>query len=242
VTLDLLAIGAHPDDVELSCGGWLAAAAERGQRVGVVDLTRGELATNGTPEVRAREAAAAAEVLGLSVRDGLALPDGGLRADDAEQLAAVVGAIRRHRPALVVAPLPEDRHPDHVATGLLVQRAAFFSGLRNYRPDLGGAWRPGRLLTYPQRQETQPDLVVDVSAVYARKLAAVQCHASQLAGAATPLTQPLGLEAFTVRDRYWGATIGVRYGEPYRLGAPVPVADPVAHFAAHPAPPVLVPR
>jgi bacillithiol biosynthesis deacetylase BshB1 len=181
-------------------------------------------------------------VLGLAVRENLGLPDGGLRADDPEQLAAVVAAVRRHQPALVIAPFPEDRHPDHVATGILVQRAMFFAGLRKYRPDLGEPFRPSRLMTYPERQEVRPDLVVDVSDVYERKLAAVRCHASQLGGGATPLTQPLGLEAFTVRDRYWGATIGVRYGEPYRLGAPVPVADPVAHFAAHPAPPVLVPR
>lgn len=242
MTLDLLAFGAHPDDVELSCGGWLAACADRGQRAGVVDLTRGELATNGVPEVRAAEAAAAAAVLGLHHRENLGLPDGGLRADDPEHLAAVVGAIRRLRPALALAPWTEARHPDHVATGELVRRAAFFAGLRRYRPDLGDPFRPTRLLAYPERYEVKAELVVDISAWHERKLAAIRCHASQFAGDPTVLTTPLGVEAFAIRDRYWGAAIGVTHGEPYLLGAPVPLADPVAHFAAFPAAPVLVPR
>jgi bacillithiol biosynthesis deacetylase BshB1 len=238
----VLALGAHPDDVELCCGGWLLLAEQRGQRVVVVDLTRGELATNGTVEERAAEAQAAAAVLGLALRENLGLPDGGLRADDEEQLAAVVGALRRHRPQLLLAPCLEARHPDHAAAGLLAQRATFFAGLRRYRPELGAPHRPLRLLSYPERHDVRADLVVDVSAVYERKLAAVRCHRSQFGGEQTLLVQPLGLEAFTVRDRYWGASIGVSHGEPYVLGAPVPISDPVAHFAAHPAAPVLVPR
>ena len=242
MSLDVLALGAHPDDVELSCGGWLALAADRGQRTGILDLTAGELATNGTPQVRALEAAAAAEVLGLAVRDNLGLPDGGLCAEAPEQLAAVVAAIRRHQPMLLVAPAAVDRHPDHVAAALLAQRAAYVAGLRQFRPDLGPPFRPARVLAYPQRQEIVADVVVDVTAAYDRKLAAIRCHASQLAGAATPLTQAVALDVFAVRDRYWGATIGVAFGEPYQLGAPVPIADPVAHFAAHPAAPVLAVR
>lgn len=242
MTLDLLAFGAHPDDVELCCGGWLLLAADRGQRTGVVDLTRGELATNGTPEIRDQEAAAAADALGLAVRENLRLPDGGLLADDPLQLAALVGAIRRHRPDLALAPWTEARHPDHTATGHLAKKAVFFAGLRKYRPDLGEPFRPRRLLAYPERHDGDPELVVDVSAVHDRKLAAVACHRSQFGGDPTILTRSLGLGAFEVRDRYWGATVGVAHGEPYLLGGPVPVADPVAHFAAHPAVPVWVAR
>ncbi|MEZ4234728.1 MAG: bacillithiol biosynthesis BshC [Myxococcota bacterium] len=194
------------------------------------------------PEVRAAEAADAASVLGLAARECLGLPDGGLRADDDAQVDAVVAVLRRLRPALLLAPHPDARHPDHAAAAHLVRRAAFFAGLVRHRPALGAPHRPQRILAYPDRQELRPDLVVDTTAGFERKLAAVRCHRSQLHGAPTPLTDPVGIEAWTVRDRYWGASIGVRYGEPYQVVGPVPVADPVAHFAAHPAPPALVPR
>ncbi|MEQ1507202.1 MAG: bacillithiol biosynthesis deacetylase BshB1, partial [Myxococcota bacterium] len=221
MTVDLVVFGAHPDDVEFCCGGWIARAAVAGQAVVVVDATRGECATNGTPEIRAAEATAAAEVLGLAARDNLGLPDGGLSDVDPDQLAAVVGAIRRHRPTLAVAPWTEARHPDHAALGRLAQKAAFFAGLTRYRPDLGPPFRPLRWLQYPERHDTRADLVVDVSGVYDRKWAAIRCHRSQLAGTETVLTRPVGLDLFEVRDRYWGATIGVTHGEPYLLGGPV---------------------
>lgn len=243
MTLDLLVLAPHPDDAELCCGGLLALAAQRGQRAGIADLTRGELASNGTPAIREREAAAAAEILGLSTRINLGLPDGGLRADDPEQLDALVGALRTHKPALVLAPWTEARHPDHAATGRLARTATFLAGLVNHRPDLGAPFRPTRLLHYPMRVEVSPDLVVDTSATWETKRRAIACHASQLGGkAATLISDPVaGGEAFAVRDRYWGASIGVAHGEPYVLGSPVPVSDPVAHFAAHAQTPALVP-
>lgn len=240
--IDLLALGPHPDDVELSCGGWIAGATARGQAVVIVDLTRGERATNGTIAERHAEAVAAAEALGVRVRENLGLPDGGLDAGDEVQVDALIGALRAHRPALLLAPWIEARHPDHAACGRLAQRAAFLAGLVKYRPDLGAPWRPTRLIHYPQRHEIRPDFVVDVSAHLAAKHAAIACHATQFgAGEPTLINRPLGLRAFQVRDQYWGASIGVEAGEPYLLGAPVPLADPVAHFRAHPAVPVLVP-
>jgi len=239
---DLVVVAAHPDDAELCCGGWLALAADRGQRAAVVDLSRGELATNGTVDARSSEAAAAAAVLGLAARDNLGLPDGGIAADDPEQLAALVGALRRLRPGLLLAPWTEARHPDHAAAGQLAIRAAFFAGLVRYRPDLGAPHRPRRLLQYPERIDARAELVVDIGAAVERKWAAIRCYGSQLSGAATSLTRALGLDAFAVRDRYWGAAIGVEHGEPYLLGAPVPISDPVTHFTTHPAVPVLVPR
>lgn len=241
MSLDLLVLAPHPDDAELSCGGWLALCADRGQRAGVVDLTAGELATNGTVEVRAAEAAAAAEVLGLALRENLGLPDGGLDASDTDQVAAVVGAIRRHRPTLLAAPWTEDRHPDHAAAGALAHRACFLAGLVRYRPELGTPHRPLRLVHYGQRHEAPASFVVDTSGAAERKARAVACHRSQLGGAPTLLNAPLGTEAFAVRDRYWGASIGTTAGEPYWIAGPVPLSDPLAHFANHPASPVLVP-
>ncbi len=239
--LDLLALSPHPDDAELSCGGWLALAAARGQRVQILDLTHGELATNGTPAGRAAEALAAAAALGVTRAPCLGLPDGGLRADEPDHLAAVVQALRRLRPRLLLAPWVEARHPDHAAAGALAERAVFFAGVRRYRPDLGAPTRPGRLVFYPQRQEVTPSFVVDVSDSYPRKQQALACHASQLGpgGAPTLINAPLGLEAWAVRDRYWGAAIGVRHGEPYLIRGPVPLADPLT-LADGPAP-VLVP-
>lgn len=243
MTVDLLAFGAHPDDLELSCGGWLALAARGGQAVGLVDLTAGELATNGTVEERAREAAAAAEVLGVRFRENLGLPDGGIDDTEAAQLAAVVARLRRHRPTLVLAPALEARHPDHAAAGRLLQRAVFFAGVGGYRPDLGERHRPLRLVGYPERHEVGADFVVDVGSVYDTKRAAIACHASQVGdGRPTLVNDPVGRDAFEVRDRYWGASIGVAYGEPYLLGTPLPLSDPLAHFREHPATPVWVPR
>lgn len=241
MSVHLLAFGPHPDDVELSCGGWLALAADRGQRTVIVDLTRGELATNGTVAERAQEAADAARVLGVAARENLGLRDGGVTVDDAS-VAAVVGVLRHHRPGLVLAPWVEARHPDHAAAGALVRRACFVAGLVRYRPDLGEPWRPTRLLHYTQRHEARADLVVDITAGVERKRQAVAAHASQVGpGTPTLVNGVVGAAVWEVRDRYWGATIGVEHGEPYVLGGPVPIDDPVAHFADHPATPALVP-
>lgn len=241
--LDLLAFGAHPDDVELSCGGLLALAAQRAQRVVIADLTRGERATNGSISVRALEAIAAAAALGVE-RTQLGLPDGGLNPDEPTQVAAVVALVRRLRPRLVLAPWHRARHPDHAAASTLVERAAFFAGVAGFAPELGVPHRPDRVLLYPERVDGSPSFVVDTSAVQAQKQAALDCHRSQLGdgGRPTLINRPLGRAAFEVRDRYWGASIGVAFGEPYLMAGPVPMADPIAHFAAHPAVPVLWPE
>lgn len=242
MNLDLLAFGPHPDDVEFSCGGWVASATARGQRVGLVDLTAGELATNGTPAVRAVEAQHAAEVLGAAFRECLGLPDGGVDSST-PAVDAVVEVLRRTRPFLVLAPWIEARHPDHSAAGKLLQRAHFLGGLARYRPDLGDPWRASRLVHYPQRHEGPVDFVVDVTAVVATKRAAIAAHHSQVGpGTQTLINGAVGAAVWETRDRYWGASIGVTFGEPYILGGPVPVADPVSHLRAHPGVSALVPR
>lgn len=236
MTVDLLVFGAHPDDIELSCGGLCALASSRGQTVHLVDLTRGELATNGTPALRAQEAAAAAEILGAE-RHNLGLPDGGLHPHDEGQLRAVVAILRQLRPKIALGPFSDARHPDHATTSALVTAACFFAGVRNQWPHLGAPHRPAHLWHYGQRHDPRPDFVVDITAVADVKRAAIDCHASQFRASGarqTLINGPLGVGAFLARDRYWGASIGVEHGEPYVYHGPIPVPDPVTHFASAP--------
>ena len=240
--LDALFFGAHPDDVELSSGGLAALLAAHGHAVGIADLTRGEKGTRGDVEERATEAAAAARELGVAWRGNLGLPDLGLDRHDHGQQAAVVACLREHRPPLVVAPDPDDAHPDHVEASSLVERACYLAGLARFdaEPRLTGdaaggppavglaRHRPERLLFALYRSAARPHLVVDVSAAWERRMRAVRAHQSQLdpaRGPATYLTEPGFLEEIEARGRSLGALIGARYGEGYRVRGPVPVTD-----------------
>jgi bacillithiol biosynthesis deacetylase BshB1 len=235
--IDVLAFGAHPDDVELFCGGIMIRLADLGHATGIVDLTRGELATHGSVEERAREAAAAGEALGLRLRDNLGLPDGGV--DDgpaADALRPVVEALRRHRPEIVLAPWIEERHPDHAATGRLLARAVFLAGLRRFAPEIGAPFAPRRLLHYPMRHRPRPSFIVDTTAAWDRKRRAIACHRSQVAPASaepTLIGSPLALAAIEARDRYHGSMIGTLYGEALVSAAALSVVDPVALFRAN---------
>jgi len=238
--LDLLAVGPHPDDVELFCGGTLIRAAELGHRTGVLDLTRGERATHGTPELRAREAAAAAEVMGLRLRENLGLPDAGLEPGASLQVEAVVAALRRLRPEIVLIPWVEDRHPDHEATAALLLKAIFLAGLARYPEGASGGARfvPRQVLHYAMRHRMSPSFVVDTSAAAERKAAAIACHASQLSppagGTPTLIGSAGALAAIEARDRYYGSLIGTSHGEPLRAVATPGLADPVRHFRDNP--------
>src|SRR6267142_1116301 len=208
--MDALFFGAHPDDVELTSGGLAALLASHGHRVAVVDLTRGEAASRGTPEERAIEAQAASRALGVAARENLGLPDLGLERTRRDQLEAVVNCIRRHRPMLVVAQDPDDEHPDHVEASHLVERACYVAGLARAVPG-EGRHRPGRVLRALYRTGARPQLVVDVSAVWERRMAALRCHGSQLdpaRGPATYLTADGFLDAVEARARAWGSLIG----------------------------------
>lgn len=251
MNLDLVAFGPHPDDVELFCGGLLAAMAARGYRVGVVDLTRGERATAGSPEEREDEARRAAEALGLVHRENLGLPDtlvrpwgGALGVADPSrpadavggQLARVVEAIRRLRPELLVIPHTEDRHPDHGGAGALLLEAATLAAIGRFPTEPAHPpHAPRQVLAYPMRTDVEPSLVVDTSAVVDRKHAAIRCYASQVdrpAGAArdTLVSSALTLPFIEARDRLAGARIGTAAGEPYVLHGTVGLLDPVDHF------------
>jgi bacillithiol biosynthesis deacetylase BshB1 len=232
--VDALAFGAHPDDVELFCGGTLIRLAQLGYTTGVVDLTRGEKASHGDPAERAREAAAGAAELGASFRDNLELPDTGLAPVDA-QLAAVVGVLRRRRPELVLAPWIEDRHPDHAAAAALVTRAVFFAGVRRYAPEAGDRFVPRRLLYYAMRHRMTPSFIIDTSPAAARKARAIACYASQLGRRPgdddpTLISAPGAAGAIEARDRYYGSMIGTSHGEPLRSPSTPGLADPVRHF------------
>jgi N-acetylglucosamine malate deacetylase 1 len=227
MALDALFFGAHPDDVELTSGGLAALLASNGHAVGVVDLTRGEAASRGTAEERGREGEAAARALGVAKRLNLGLPDLGLDAHDRGQLAAVVGCLRAERPRLVVAPDRADQHPDHVEASDLVARACYVAGVGGFTAG-GERHRPERVLFALYRSDRAPRLVVDVTPVWERRMAALRAHASQLGagpGPATYLTAPGFLDEVEARARAFGAAIGARYGEGYRLRGPLAVRD-----------------
>ena len=226
-TLDALFVGAHPDDVELTSGGLAAQLASHGHRVGIVDLTRGEAASRGTVEGRAREAEEAARALGVASRECLRLPDLGIDRSSREQLVTVVACLRRHRPSLVVAPDRDDEHPDHVEAAHLIQRACYVSGVARFDAP-GERHRPARLLFSLYRTGARPHLVVDVSRSWERRMAALRVHASQLdpaRGPSTYLTQPDFFAEVEARARHWGALIGATYGEAYRARGPIGIAD-----------------
>jgi len=227
MTVDAVFFGAHPDDVELTSGGLAALLAAHGHAVAIVDLTRGEAASRGTVEERAREAAEAAKALGVAERENLGLPDLGIGRTDHVQLRAVVGCIRRYRPRLVVAPDADDPHPDHVEAAHLVARACHASGFARFDAP-GERHRPDRLLHALYRTTRPPSLVVDVTPVWERRMSAIRAHASQLdptRGPATYLTAPSFLEEVEARARTWGAAIGARFGEGYRLRGPLGISD-----------------
>jgi N-acetylglucosamine malate deacetylase 1 len=214
--VDLLVFGPHPDDLEIGLGGSIAKHVALGHRVGLCDLTRGELGTNGTPEERLAEADAARAILGAAWRENLGLPDGDI-GGDRSHLRTIVELIRRARPKTIAVPYERDRHPDHVAASRLLTKAAFQSGLARYAAE-GEKWRADWLLYYFINDSTRPSFVVDVSAQYAAKRAALACHQSQFAppstgGAATRLNTPRFQQLIESRDAQFGALIGVEFAE-----------------------------
>jgi bacillithiol biosynthesis deacetylase BshB1 len=220
--LDILAIGAHPDDVEVGCGGVLIQAADAGLRAGAADLTRGEHGTLGTPEERAAERERATELMGLTTRAQLELPDGavGTLAGHRDE---VVALIRDTRPAVVLAPYAEDRHPDHAAAGRLARDGSFLAGLG--RLGAGRAHRPERVYHYMIHHPFAPSFVVDISAVWERKWSAMAAYTSQFHGdPSEPGTDLAGgsfLAMVEARARFHGAMIGAERGEPFASVGPV---------------------
>lgn len=216
--IDLLAIAPHPDDAEVGCGGALALASAAGRSVAICDLTAGELSTNGTPEERERESERAGELLGLSRRFGLGLPDLGVGADPAHR-DAVVEVLRDLCPRVVLAPYPEDRHPDHAAAGRLVREAAFVAGVR--RAGDGEPHRPRRVYHYLLHHPFEPTFVLDVSSVWERRMEAVAAYGSQFGRAGTEIGDGGFLRLLDARGTHFGALVGVARGEPYLCEGPL---------------------
>ena len=222
--LRILAVGAHPDDVEISCGGTLALAAKQGFVALVLDLTRGELSTNGTVEERAKEAAEAARILGVTDRRNAGLPDGRVDSRDPEQVRAVVRLLRSLRPSVLFTHAPRDRHPDHVEASQLVDRAWYLAGLRQYDGE-GTPHRAEGRYYFISRITLEPTFIVDITPVWEEKKRAVLAHGSQVGRGAksvsTPLNDPDFMERIEARARHFGGQIGVRYGEPFRSTEPI---------------------
>ena len=222
--LDLLVFGPHPDDIEIGLGGTIARHTAAGLSVGLCDLTAGELGSNGTPEERRREAEDAARVLGVRWRENLGWPDGGIAStDDHEGSAAAL--IRRHQPRAIAIPYWHDRHPDHRAASALLDVAVFKAGLRRYEAP-GDPWRPEWICYYFINDGAMPSFVVDVSACYTAKRAALACYRSQFAPAdsgavPTRLMSPTFARLIETRDGQFGALAGVEYAEGVVVREPV---------------------
>lgn len=226
--VDVLAIGAHPDDVELGIGGLLRKLADRGHKTGILDLTRGEMSTRGSVEERASEAAEAGRILGVSWRENGGLPDGGL-SNIPEHRYAVIRWLRSFRPKVLLIPMDGDRHPDHNATHDLARDAAYLSGLAKIETG-DEPYRPERVYGYyPYFDGAQsPTFIVDVSSEFGNKLAALRAHASQFhnpsyEGKPTFISSSAFWDGITTRAEYWGGRIGVKYGEPLWTEGPVAV-------------------
>jgi len=249
-TVDVLAFGTHPDDLEIACGGTLILLAQKGHRVGAVDLTRGELGTRGNEQTRARETAAANRHLRLVFRENLGIPDGHIEKTQ-ENLLRVIRVLRQHRPRLVLAPYWEERHYDHVHASHLVAEAAFYSGLSKIETGQE-SFRPYRVLFYLSRVGFQPSFVVDISETFAAKMKAVRSYRSQFHNAEpeeeagppthksqnkepqTMISTPLALEVLETMSRYYGAMIGAHHGEPYVVREALEISDPVSYFRTFP--------
>lgn len=231
--VDILCFTAHPDDVEISMAGTVLHHIALGSAVGFVELTAGELGTRGTAEIREREAEASRKVLGAAFRYQLGLPDGFFTADRAS-LERVIIAIRRHQPKVLITNAVRDRHPDHGRAASLVAEAAFLSGLRRVPTTYEGkdqeAWRPVTVLHAIQDHYIQPDLVVDITPYWPKKMEALYCFASQFhdptsTEPTSPIATPDFLPFLEARAREMGRLIGVTYGEGFTTRRPVGVND-----------------
>lgn len=223
--LDILAFGAHPDDVELGCGGTIAKEVSLGKKVGIVDLTRGELGTRGSVEIRNQESAAAASILGVSVRENLDMRDGFFVNDEKHQLE-IIKMIRKYQPEIVLCNAIDDRHIDHGKGSKLVSDACFLSGLVKIETELEGeaqkAWRPKVVYHYIQWKNIDPDFVVDITGFTDKKIQATLAYGSQFYDAdsdepETPITSKNFLESLNYRSQDLGRLIGTDFAEGFTV-------------------------
>ena len=223
--LDILAFGAHPDDVELGCGGTIAKEVALGKKVGIIDLTRGELGTRGSAEIRDQEAAASAKLLGVVVRENLNMRDGFFVNDEAHQLD-IIKMLRKYQPEIVLCNAIEDRHIDHGKGSQLVSDACFLSGLTKIETSIDGqkqkAWRPKLVYHYIQWKNIEPDFVVDITGYNEKRIAAILAYGSQFYDPnskepETPIATKNFLESLNYRAQDLGRLVGVDYAEGFTV-------------------------
>ncbi len=232
--VNILAIGVHPDDVELSCSGTLLKHIDLGYKVGILDLTRGELGTRGTPEKRQREAESAASLMGAEFRVNIEIPDG-LFTNTEEYKMRIVKVIRKYRPEIVLANAIKDRHPDHGRSAQLVYDACFLSGLlqigtTDAEGQLQDRWRPKAIYNYVQDQLLEPDIVIDITGYIDRKMETILAFKSQFYDpdskeADSPISGLDFLEYIKARSRAYGRQIGVEFAEAFTSARPVGAND-----------------
>ena len=219
--LDILAISAHPDDIELSCSGTLIAHKSLGYTTGILDLTEGEMSTRGTPEIRQKESVEASQIMGISIRENLGLSDAKFDLSFENQVR-VIKVLRKYRPEIILANAPYDRHPDHVRASQLIEEAVFKSGLVKIETEDNGEsqlpWRPQKVYHYIQSVSLEPDFICDISAHMEQKMAAIKVFKSQFFDPKsnepdTYISNPDFLKLIEARSREWGHRIGVSYGE-----------------------------
>lgn len=222
--LDILAIGVHPDDVELGCSGTLINEVKAGKKVGIIDLTQGELGTRGTVETRYEEAAAAAMIMGVHMRENLKMRDGFFKNDETHQLQ-LISTLRKYQPDIVIGNVLHDRHPDHGRAGRLISDSCFLSGLakietRDENGQIQERWRPSYVFQYIQDWYHEPDLLIDISDVFDQRMKAIQAYGTQFhtgpagsEGPQTYISTPDFLESIIARARMFGKRIGVKYAE-----------------------------
>ncbi|HQQ93069.1 MAG TPA: bacillithiol biosynthesis deacetylase BshB1 [Bacteroidia bacterium] len=223
--VDILAVGVHPDDVELSCSGTLAKHIAMGKTAGILDLSLGELGTRGNPELRSKEAAHAASILGVAFRTQLNMKDG-FFSHDQEHLGLVIEQIRRHQPEIVLCNAVNDRHPDHGRAAKLIADACFYSGLMKVKTALNGipqnAWRPKAVYHYIQDKFIHPDFVVDISDFVDIKRQSIMAFSSQFYNPDsnepdTPISGKEFIESLNSKMSIWGRAIGVKYAEGFTV-------------------------
>lgn len=231
--VDIMAIGAHPDDVELIVGGTMAKMIDQGKKAVIVDMTRGEMGTRGDVASRAREAEEAARILGVEERINLDMGDGRLL-DSMENRIKLIETIRRYRPTVVLAHHWEDIHPDHAAAGKIMADVMYPVGFEKF-PAKGEPYRPNAVLFFMGHLPFIPSLIVDTSGSFERKMEVIKIYRSQLhdpesRDRLTGIAKPDFLQRLEARDRYYGALIERVYGEPFFMKRALPVDDPVALF------------
>lgn len=234
--LDVLAFGAHPDDVELSCAGTMIKLGSMGYKTGVINLTKAELGTRGSAEIRQKEFEAAGAIMGLNVHKALDIPDGNVQATWENKLK-IIDEIRAYKPNIVLAPYWVVRHPDHGHTSHLVREASFLSGLKKIETS-HEEHRPYKIIYYQTRYEFEPSFIVDISEYHEKKIEAISAYKSQFFHEEMDeygkdmiyISRPEFLDAIITRAKQYGTYIGVKYGEPFLVREAMRLDDPVAFF------------